>query len=136
MPRKKANKTTEKKEPAKKAIAKKAAPKKVNKLNQVHGKEESAKPTTLDQIWGDTGLSKYRTLEASEYEVYLKQLNKSDLQRHAAEMGIVPVDSREMLSNRLLKEFNRYVASFKMPTANQNTGPISDEVRKILSEGR
>ena len=102
----------------------------------MHGKEESAKPTTLDQIWGDTGLSKYRTLEASEYEVYLKQLNKSDLQRHAAEMGIVPVDSREMLSNRLLKEFNRYVASFKMPTANQNTGPISDEVRKILSEGR
>jgi len=51
-------------------------------------------------------------------------------------MGIVPVDSREMLSNRLLKEFNRYVASFKMPTANQNTGPMSDEVRKILSEGR
>jgi len=66
----------------------------------------------------------------------LRQLNKSDLQRHAAEMGIVPVDSREMLSNRLLKEFNRYVASFKMPTANQHTGPMSDEVRKILAEGR
>lgn len=90
----------------------------------------------MDQIWGDTGLSKYRTLDASEYEIYLKQLNKSDLQRHAAEMGIVPVDSREMLSNRLLKEFNRYVASFKMPSANSPNQPISDKVKKILSEGR
>ena len=126
MPRKKASKTT----------AKKASTKKVTELNQAHGKVEGPEPTTLDQIWGDTGLSKYRTLDASEYEIYLKQLNKSDLQRHAAEMGIVPVDSREMLSNRLLKEFNRYVASFKMPSSNQSNQPISDEVRRILSEGR
>ena len=127
MPRKKASKTT----------AKNAFTKKVTELNQAHGKVEGPEPTTLDQIWGDTGLSKYRTLDASEYEIYLKQLNKSDLQRHAAEMGIVPVDSREMLSNRLLKEFNRYVASFKMPTANNNPNqPVSDKVKRILSEGR
>tara|TARA_Y100000004_G_scaffold175581_1_gene215333 strand:- start:1939 stop:2319 length:381 start_codon:yes stop_codon:yes gene_type:complete len=126
MPRKKASKTT----------AKKASTKKVAELNQAHGKVEGPEPTTLDQIWGDTGLSKYRTLDASEYEIYLKQLNKSDLQRHAAEMGIVPVDSREMLSNRLLKEFNRYVASFKMPSASKPNQPVSDKVKKILSEGR
>tara|TARA_B100002019_G_scaffold128042_1_gene110182 strand:- start:305 stop:685 length:381 start_codon:yes stop_codon:yes gene_type:complete len=126
MPRKKASKTT----------AKKASTKKVTELNQAHGKVEGPEPTTLDQIWGDTGLSKYRTLDASEYEIYLKQLNKSDLQRHAAEMGIVPVDSREMLSNRLLKEFNRYVASFKMPSASKPNQPVSDKVKKILSEGR
>ena len=126
MPRKKASKST----------AKKASTKKVTELNQAHGKVEGPEPTTLDQIWGDTGLSKYRTLDASEYEIYLKQLNKSDLQRHAAEMGIVPVDSREMLSNRLLKEFNRYVASFKMPSASKPNQPVSDKVKKILSEGR
>lgn len=128
MPRKK---TT-----AKKATAKKTASKKVKELNQTHGKVEGPQPTTLDQIWGDTGLSKYRTLEASEYQIYLNQLNKSDLQRHAAEMGIVPVDSREMLSNRLLKEFNRYVASFKMPSVSKPNQPMSAEVKKILSEGR
>jgi hypothetical protein len=126
MPRKKASKTT----------AKNAFTKKVTELNQAHGKVEGPEPTTLDQIWGDTGLSKYRTLDASEYEIYLKQLNKSDLQRHAAEMGIVPVDSREMLSNRLLKEFNRYVASFKMPSASKPNQPVSDKVKRILSEGR
>ena len=126
MPRKKASKTT----------AKNASTKKVTELNQAHGKVEGPEPTTLDQIWGDTGLSKYRTLDASEYEIYLKQLNKSDLQRHAAEMGIVPVDSREMLSNRLLKEFNRYVASFKMPSASKPNQPVSDKVKRILSEGR
>ena len=131
MPRKKASKST-----AKRATTKKTGPEKLNELNQAHGKVEGPEPTTLDQIWGDSGLSKYRTLDASEYEIYLKQLNKSDLQRHAAEMGIVPVDSREMLSNRLLKEFNRYVASFKMPSANKSTQPVSDKVKRILSEGR
>ena len=131
MPRKKASKST-----AKGATTKKKSPEKLNELNQAHGKVEGPEPTTLDQIWGDSGLSKYRTLDASEYEIYLKQLNKSDLQRHAAEMGIVPVDSREMLSNRLLKEVNRYVASFKMPSANKSTQPVSDKVKRILSEGR
>jgi hypothetical protein len=45
MPRKKASKTT----------AKNAFTKKVTELNQAHGKVEGPEPTTLDQIWGDTG---------------------------------------------------------------------------------
>ena len=129
MPRKKASKTT---------TAKKAS-KKVDELNQTHGKVEESKdkkPTTLDQLWGDTGMSRYKTLDASQYEGYLKNLNKSDLQRHAAEMGIVPVDNREMLSNRLLKEFKRYVASYKIPTTQQSNHELSAEAKRILAEGR
>ena len=34
-------------------------------LSQAHGKEEKFVPTTLDQIWGDEGLSKYGTMEES-----------------------------------------------------------------------
>ena len=50
-----------KKKPAKKA-------KKLQSLSQTHGKEEgNFKPTTLDQIWGDDGVSKYGTLNEAEY---------------------------------------------------------------------
>ena len=45
----------------------KKSSKKLESLSQTHGKEEF-KPTTLDQIWGDTGISKYGTLNEDEYE--------------------------------------------------------------------
>ena len=48
MPRK--TKTTPKKTSAKK-------PKKVEEMSQTHGKEERPLYSTLEQIWGDTGLS-------------------------------------------------------------------------------
>ena len=72
MPRKKASKST-----AKGSTTKKKSPEKLNELNQAHGKVEGPEPTTLDQIWGDSGLSKYRTLDASEYEIYLNNLIKA-----------------------------------------------------------
>ena len=41
-------------------------PKKTTKNSQTHGKVET--PNSLDQIWGDTGISKYGTLNLEEYK--------------------------------------------------------------------
>jgi len=110
---------------------------KVEELSQTHAKEETNKPTSLDQIWGDEGFGKYKTLDKDKYNNYLTSLNKSDLQRHASQVGIVPIDSKEMLVGRLMKEFNKHVASYNMPSPNTNpTLSVSDEAKKILSEGR
>lgn len=110
---------------------------KVEELSQTHAKEEINKPTSLDQIWGDEGLAKYKTLNRDKYKTYLDELNKSDMQRHASQVGIVPIDSREMLVGRLMKEFDKHVASYNMPSPNTNPSPnISDEAKRILSEGR
>ena len=47
--------------------------KSLENLNQAHGKDESRPvPTTLDQIWGDDGTSKYRTLDVDEYKEELE----------------------------------------------------------------
>ena len=59
------------------------------------------------------------------------------MQRHASQVGIVPIDSREMLVGRLMKEFDKHVASYNMPSPNTNpTANISDAAKRILSEGR
>lgn len=108
------------------------------KMKQIDGKvSEKIVPTTLDQVWGDRGLSKYRTMDAAEYERQLAEMNKSDLQAHAVTMGVLPQDSRERMTKTLLSMFREYVNSFKRP---ENTIPapkeISKAASKILAEGR
>jgi hypothetical protein len=129
MPRKKVKKST-------KATASKKRVK-LEDLSQAHGKEEKFRPTTLDQVWGDTGHSKYSTLEESEYEDSLGEMNKSDLQTHATQVGIIPVDNRDMLTQRLVREFRNHVNSFRAPSeSKQANRTMSKEVSRILAEGR
>ncbi len=112
--------------------------KKLNDLEQTHGKTEKFEPTTLAQIWGEDGMNKYKTLELSEYELQIRGMNKSDLQAHAANLGIVPSDDRERLTKKLVQAFLKHSSQFRKPL--QQTVPDgkkpSDEVLKILSEGR
>ena len=86
--------------------------KKLENLSQIDAKEEKGKPTTLDQIWGDTGLSKYGTQNFEEYKNYLKGLNRTDIQAHAVQIGILPTDNHEILIARLEREFLRHVNSY------------------------
>lgn len=105
-------------------------------MTQAHGQEET-RPTTLDQIWGDTGQSKYGTMDEKVYNQQLVGMNKSDLQAHAIKVGLVPIDDRERLTKTLMHEFRMHVASFRHPK--QKLAPaaqIPPEVTKILAEGR
>lgn len=110
---------------------------KLKNLNQIDAKEETGKPTTLDQIWGDTGLQKYGTNDFDQYQSYLKSLNRSDIHAHAMKVGIMPTDNHEILIARLEREFKRHVSSYQAPIENKNKNKkISKDVQKILSEGR
>jgi hypothetical protein len=108
--------------------------KKLNSLKQAHGKLEN--PVTLDQIWGDTGTSKYGTLNYEEYENYLRDLNKSDLQSHASKIGLVPIDDREKLVKRLTSEFIKYASIYNKPKLKEEKKSLSKKAKDILSEGR
>ena len=96
---------------AKKKTTSRAKKKRSTKsLSQTHGKEEKkTRPTTLDQIWGDTGLSKYGTMDEAAYAEEISSMSKSDLQAHASTVGIIPIDNREMLSQRLIREFRKHI---------------------------
>lgn len=87
-------------------------------LKQIDAKEETGRPTTLDQIWGDTGLQKYGTNSFDEYQAYLKSMNRSDIQTHAMKVGVLPTDNHEVLIARLEREFKRHVCAYQAPTEN------------------
>tara|TARA_Y100000310_G_scaffold324188_1_gene385734 strand:- start:475 stop:855 length:381 start_codon:yes stop_codon:yes gene_type:complete len=123
-----------KRKTTKKATAKK---KSIKNLSQTHGKEEKFEPTTLDQIWGDDGLSAYGTMQEEQYEGQIDDMNMSDLQAHASTVGIIPIDNRSTLRERLMREFRKHVNSFKKPVdASSPSGRPGKEAMKILSEGR
>jgi hypothetical protein len=116
----------------------KAKKKEKKKMMQAHGKEETFQKTTLDQVWGDTGNTRYGTLNQEEYSGSLSEMNKSDLQAHAHLHGLVPIDDRNRLTKKLLSEFKKYVSGFKSPSSPTNPSSlksVSKEASRILSEG-
>jgi len=121
--------------PVKKRTKKVAS--KMKSLSQTHGKEENFKPTTLAQIWGDDGVSKYGTLNETEYVQKIDEMHFSDLKTHATDLGIIPVDDRILLSKRLLSEFRSHVNEYRTPVDNDTIPDSpSEKVRKILEEGK
>lgn len=107
---------------------------KLNSMHQTHGKVEN--PITLDQVWGDTGTNKYGTVDAAEYEKYLNELNKSDLQAHAVKVGLVPVDDKNMLISRLKREFLKHTSSFTVKKNEKKQIKLSKFSKNTLSEGK
>jgi hypothetical protein len=109
---------------------------KLNDLHQAHGKDENKDSVqSLDQIWGDDGLSKYKTLDVIEYTQNLAEMNKSDLQNHAAKLGLVPIDSREILVKRLVAEFKKHVTKYQPVRKQENVDESKEaKVRKLLSD--
>jgi hypothetical protein len=114
-----------------------AKAKKVADLSQTHGKSDEIEPTTLDQIWGDDGTSKYGTLNEEEYLSKLDGMTKSDIYLHASKLGIVPIDDRGRLKKTLLSGFRKHVAKFKMPTqVDESHEKLPKNIREILEEGK
>ncbi len=120
-----------------KTSAKASSKKKLKNLSQVHGEEEKFQPTSLDQVWGDDGTSTYGTLNDMEYGKQIDDMNLSDMQTHASKVGIIPIDNRSTLRDRLVREFRKHVANYRKPIHHQ-TPPqdVDSETLKILSEGR
>jgi|TARA_B100001939_G_scaffold344627_2_gene359516 oligoribonuclease NrnB/cAMP/cGMP phosphodiesterase (DHH superfamily) len=126
MPRKTTRKTT-------KATTRK---KKLDNITQTDAMADKFEPTTLNQIFGDDGGWKYKTLDTDEYKNYLNGLNKSDLQSHAVEIGIIPIDNKDQLMKRLVREFNRHAAAYKKPAKKSVNLEVSQDILDILAEGR
>jgi len=108
----------------------------LNEIHQAHGKDENRDTVqSLDQLWGDDGLSKYKTLDLAEYTTQLAEMNKTDLQNHAAKLGLVPIDSRDLLVKRLVAEFKKHVTKYeKVRKPESKDSDKEAAVRKLLSE--
>ena len=122
----------------KKKIAK-AKKVKLQDMDQTDGmvQGESYEPSSLEQVWGDDGTDKYKTLDIDTYEKVLANMSKSDLKTEAIRVGLLPIDNHDQLRSRLIREFNAHVASYKKPPESSNKVQVYDEeVMKILGEGK
>lgn len=111
----------------------------MKEMSQTHGKVEEPQEvvaTTLDQIWGDEGLAKYKTLEDKVYRDSLQRMSLTDLQTEAQRIGLVPVDNREMLTTRLMREFRTHAQQYQAPPQPTDPKEYGDDVYRILKEGQ
>lgn len=120
--------------------------KKINNMKYIDGKihpedsqtkDKKFEITTLEQLFSGTNLNRYHTLDPSEYESQLVEMNFADLREHAVKCGIIPRDvSQDKLKRQLLAEFNKYVSQYQKPSQKQRDIKVSKEVLDIMSTAR
>ncbi|MEK6880997.1 MAG: hypothetical protein AABY22_15370 [Nanoarchaeota archaeon] len=104
---------------------------------QIDGKLETTEPSSLSQLWGETGLEKYKTFNIDEYTTQINGLNKSDLDSHAHGLGLIPVENRQLLVKRLLDAFRQHIGQFRRPKSSTKGVKLPNKkVMDILAEGR
>lgn len=117
-------------------------PKKNKKTMETNGKQGTQKVyNRLDQIWGNDGLSKYKTLDINEYENNLNKMSKMDLWEHAISVQESVIDNKEILKKKLIKRFRQHVSQYKVIDAKSMNGKkekkeISEDAMEILKQGR
>jgi len=110
--------------------------KNLKNMDQAHGKTEEYQPSTLEQIWGDDGLGKYNTLSEPTYTEQLNEMSKVDMQAHATQVGIMPIDNVELMKTRLVKEFKKHVSLYRRPSHTPKDVKLNKELKDILGEGK
>ena len=86
---------------------------------------------------------KYKQNNLKDYETYINSLSRADLQNHAYDCQVLPVDSRVKLIDGLVEKFLRETSGYKassVRTENFNNLHNDPEqlkkVRDIMSRGK
>jgi hypothetical protein len=118
---------------------------KLQEMDQVDGKLAGGSSfRTLDALIGEDCSHPYKQANISDYEVFLGELNCTDLHRHAQKVGLVPSADRRVLKERLLREFRKFIASRsfvstdlvkKHMNQDSSSSRLSASAQKILREG-
>lgn len=104
--------------------------KKLKDIQQVDGKLDNLTPVELDEILGATN-KMYKSTDIEKYKELLQEMNMADIQAHAVEVGLMPIDHRPTLVDRLLREFKKNTSSYKNFAA-QNKDNLSDKQKKDI----
>ena len=119
----KKNKTT----PAKKEIK-----------NQIHGKDlaaPTAQPKLINSMWAfKEGGFPADTEE--EYGKILNGLDKVDMQAACIKIGLMPNDSREIMKERLLRQFRLYQNSLRASLVKPKVLQVSEKSKRFLAQSK
>ena len=100
--------------------------KKLADLEQADGRDARTEnvPTTMDALFGGTGMGKYKSLDRESYAAELDGFNTAELRNHAINIGLIPIVNINRLKKQLLTEFDKFTL-----VAKNNTTPR----QKVLS---
>ena len=85
----------------------------LNELKQTHAQGE-IKPKKLSEIIArsqgvyEENMGPYKTRDVAEYEEYLRNLSRADLDAHAEKVGVIPAGDSRMVARKLATEFKRF----------------------------
>jgi hypothetical protein len=114
------------------------------KIIETHGKVEEVQaptakfqPTTLDQVWGFDGLSRYGTDNEDVYRKRVESMTRADLETHARQMGVVISENSLILRDKLMTDFRQNVALARRPIDGpRRPESVTEAAKKVLAEGR
>lgn len=106
------------------------------KKQEIHGAVST--PKSIYELAGmKTNVFKHKTKE--EYEAWLDSTPLTDLQNHAIDVGLVPVDNRDLMRERLLREYCRETGKALAIAAKQPDVPTKKsetKLKDLLKRGR
>jgi hypothetical protein len=122
---------------------KKTAKAKLEEIKRIDGQDDSAEGAVLkktpnkvyrsiDELFGFQG-STYKTHEPEEYRASLVGMNTFAIQQEMYRVGLNPTDNRNIMIERLMKQFARTNLALHRPNPIQVKN--TPEIRAILSEG-
>lgn len=112
----------------------------LKEMGQVDGQTTAhAKYRSIDDILGERQhLFGCNTIEA--YEAKIDDMDMADLQEHALDLELRPIDNRSVLKDRLLNEFRKRLSKYT-GSAVQESSVIENpskvnEIKKLLAGGK
>lgn len=115
------------------------AKKKLKAMQEIDGKQGIEKYRSLDEIiGGQQQLFGCKSLE--QYEAKIKEMDIADLQEHALDCELRPIDNRMVLTERLVGEFrkklSRYTNTMKVESSSEYNKETSSKLKKLLADGK
>lgn len=74
----------------------------------------------------------YDTTDSKEYEKALLSMNLADLQDHAIQLNIVPVDDRDRLQDKLVSAFLTAMGTYKAAQSKDNGDAVEGDKKAAL----
>lgn len=97
-------------------------------------KNPAEKYRSLDELLGrKTGQTAYAGTE-EEYNEKIRHMSMADLEKHALEVGLMPISNRVTLTNRLMREFRKNYSGYMGNQRQTNIQPKNPQkIRELLS---
>jgi len=136
MAKKQTKKSTASKSTA--MTSKKPVAKKLESMEQTHGKLESVVGAAqdLDKILGIRQKNPFKSTSLEQFEEALSSMNLTDMREMAVTAGIFPSGNRTVLKKKLIKGFSSYCKGLDnsravIPVKNNSTFPDSSLQKEI-----